>query len=34
MKSRSLPGGTAPAAVAAALSEARTRLEAMLQRID
>jgi argininosuccinate lyase len=34
MKSRSLPGGTAPAAVADALAEAKTRLEAMRQRID
>jgi argininosuccinate lyase len=34
MKSRGLPGGTAPEAVAAALSEAKVRLEAMRQRID
>jgi argininosuccinate lyase len=34
MKSRDLPGGTAPRAVAAALVEAKTRLEAMRQRID
>jgi argininosuccinate lyase len=33
MKSRALPGGTAPAAVAAALSEAKIRLEALRQRI-
>jgi argininosuccinate lyase len=33
MKSRSLPGGTAPAAVAGALSEAKARLEAFQQRI-
>ena len=34
MQSRSLPGGTAPTAVANALCEAKTRLEAMRQRID
>jgi argininosuccinate lyase len=33
MKSRSLPGGTAPAAVSRALSEAKTRLEKFEQRI-
>jgi argininosuccinate lyase len=33
MKSRSLPGGTAPAAVSRALAEAKTRLETFQQRI-
>ena len=33
MKSRALPGGTAPDAVGGALSEAKTRLEAFQQRI-
>jgi argininosuccinate lyase len=34
MKSRALPGGTAPSAVSSAISEAKTRLEALRQRID
>ncbi len=33
MKSRSLPGGTAPEAVDRALAEAKTRLETFVQRI-
>jgi argininosuccinate lyase len=33
MKSRSLPGGTAPEAVSRALAEAKTRLETFVQRI-
>ena len=33
MKSRSLPGGTAPVAVERALAEAKTRLETFVQRI-
>jgi argininosuccinate lyase len=33
MKSRALPGGTAPTAVASALAEAKTRLELLRERI-
>jgi len=33
MKSRALPGGTAPEAVVKALAEAKTRLESFTQRI-
>ena len=33
MKSRSLPGGTAPEAVSRALTEAKTRLETFVQRV-
>ena len=34
MRSRSLPGGTAPETVARALAEAKTRLETLKQRLD